>query len=63
MQRALGVSVADLAASASRPIPGSRMAESESKEDVLAMRALAEAVEAAVRGGKEDALGLDWGDE
>jgi hypothetical protein len=31
-------------------------------EDVLALRALAEAVEAAVRGGKADALGLDWGE-
>jgi len=30
-------------------------------EDVLALRELAEAIEAAVRGGKQDVLGLDWG--
>ncbi|KAI0358636.1 hypothetical protein OH77DRAFT_1587650 [Trametes cingulata] len=34
----------------------------ESEEDQKALRDLAEAVEAAVRGGKQDALGLDWGD-
>ncbi|KAF4599186.1 hypothetical protein EYR40_006276 [Pleurotus pulmonarius] len=32
-------------------------------EDVVALRALAEAVEVAVRGGKQDALGLDWDNE
>lgn len=33
------------------------------EEDMVALRELAEAVEAAVRGGKEGAtLGLDWGD-
>ncbi|KAL0957076.1 hypothetical protein HGRIS_003173 [Hohenbuehelia grisea] len=31
-------------------------------EDVLSLRALAEAVEAAVREGKEDVLGLNWGE-
>ncbi|KAI0780252.1 hypothetical protein C8Q74DRAFT_1197654 [Fomes fomentarius] len=31
-------------------------------EDRDTLRQLAEAVEAAVRGGKQDALGLDWGD-
>ncbi|KAI0368297.1 hypothetical protein BV20DRAFT_998864 [Pilatotrama ljubarskyi] len=34
----------------------------ESEEDQRALRDLAEAVEAAVRGGKQDVLGLDWGD-
>ncbi|KAL7281505.1 hypothetical protein ACG7TL_004820 [Trametes sanguinea] len=34
----------------------------ESEEDQKALRDLAEAVEAAVRGGKHDVLGLDWGD-
>ncbi|KAI8993958.1 hypothetical protein BD414DRAFT_268475 [Trametes punicea] len=34
----------------------------ESEEDQNALRELAEAVEAAVRGGKQDVLGLDWGD-
>lgn len=34
----------------------------ESEEDRSALRELAEAVEAAVRGGKQGMLGLDWGD-
>ncbi|KAH9858912.1 hypothetical protein C2E23DRAFT_800618 [Lenzites betulinus] len=34
----------------------------ESEEDRTALRELAEAVEAAVRGGKQGMLGLDWGD-
>ncbi|KAF9527387.1 hypothetical protein CPB83DRAFT_856459 [Crepidotus variabilis] len=34
----------------------------ELSEDVLAFRKLAEAIEEAVRGGKEGALGLNWGD-
>ena len=34
----------------------------ESEEDQRALRDLAEAIEGAVRGGKQDALGLDWGD-
>ena len=33
-----------------------------SDEDRNALRQLAEAVEGAVRGGKKDVLGLDWGD-
>ena len=32
-----------------------------SEEDRNALRQLAEAVEGAVRGGKQDVLGLDWG--
>ncbi|KAI0081990.1 hypothetical protein K474DRAFT_1586794 [Panus rudis PR-1116 ss-1] len=51
LQRALGVSSADV-----RP-PGI-----PDEEDIQALRRLAEAVEAAVRGGKHDVLGLDWGD-
>ncbi|KAI0633527.1 hypothetical protein C8Q77DRAFT_1115473 [Trametes polyzona] len=34
----------------------------ESEEDRAALRELAEAVEGAVRGGKQGVLGLDWGD-
>lgn len=34
----------------------------ESEEDRAALRDLAEAVEGAVRGGKQGLLGLDWGD-
>lgn len=33
-----------------------------SEEDKKTLRQLAEAIEGAVRGGKQDALGLDWGD-
>ncbi|KAH9948631.1 hypothetical protein B0H21DRAFT_732342 [Amylocystis lapponica] len=46
LQRALGV----VPAGAAPP-----------EDDTLALRGLAEAVEAAVRGGKQDVLGLDWG--
>jgi hypothetical protein len=53
LQRALGVTAPEIV-----PNAGSV----ELSEDVLALRALAEAVEAAVRGGKEGALGLDWGE-
>ncbi|KAH9892723.1 hypothetical protein C8Q73DRAFT_699232 [Cubamyces lactineus] len=34
----------------------------ESEEDQRALRDLAEAIEGAVRGGKQGVLGLDWGD-
>jgi zinc finger HIT domain-containing protein 3 len=55
LQRALGVAVPDIIAQGSIKAP-------EDNEDVLALRELTEAVEAAVRGSKQDALGLDWGD-
>lgn len=35
----------------------------ELEEDTLALRALAEAIEEVVRGDKEDALGLNWGED
>jgi hypothetical protein len=54
LQRALGVAVPDIIAQGSIKAP-------EDNEDVLALRELTEAVEAAVRGSKQDALGLDWG--
>lgn len=58
LQRALGVSGADANVSIhQREKPGAYAGE-----DMLALRQLAEAVEGAVRGGREDALGLDWGD-
>ncbi|KAJ6498729.1 hypothetical protein C8R45DRAFT_93251 [Mycena sanguinolenta] len=53
LQRALGVTAPDIVATHGV----------ELTEDVLALRALAEAVEAAVRGQTEGALGLDWGGE
>ncbi|KAJ7680980.1 hypothetical protein DFH06DRAFT_1164688 [Mycena polygramma] len=53
LQRALGVTAPEIV-----PTNGG----GELSEDVLALRALAEAVEAAVRGGKQGALGLDWGE-
>ncbi|KAJ7637027.1 hypothetical protein FB45DRAFT_908045 [Roridomyces roridus] len=53
LQRALGVSAPNLTSNTSN---------AELSQDVLALRALAEAVEGAVRGGREAALGLDWGE-
>lgn len=58
LQRALGVSAGDVRGSVQAPLAGL----GAQSEDVKALRELAEAVEAAVRGGKQDALGLDWGD-
>lgn len=55
IQRALGVSSSDVK-------PPGLVSPEQNNEDVLALRTLAEAIEVAVRGGKEDALGLDWGD-
>ncbi|KAI0338295.1 hypothetical protein BDW22DRAFT_1409646 [Trametopsis cervina] len=55
LQRALGISPSDLDGS-------SRKSGTYAEEDVKALRELAEAIEAAVRGGKEDVLGLDWAD-
>jgi len=56
LQRALGVNVEQLRDPSGSTIP------SESGDDVYALRQLAEAVEAVVRGGKEGVLGLDWGE-
>ncbi|KAK7031526.1 hypothetical protein R3P38DRAFT_3313593 [Favolaschia claudopus] len=53
LQRALGVTAPDI-------VTGQGVRDLS--EDVLALRALAEAVEAAVRGGNEDVLGLNWGE-
>ncbi|KAJ7213022.1 hypothetical protein GGX14DRAFT_82599 [Mycena pura] len=54
LQRALGIAAEDIRAA---PANAGRAALSD---DVLALRALAEAVESAVRGGKDGVLGLDW---
>ena len=54
LQRALGVSETSASARAGATV--------QSEEDMKALRELAEAIEAAVRGGKQDTLGLDWGD-
>ncbi|TCD66300.1 hypothetical protein EIP91_001546 [Steccherinum ochraceum] len=59
LQRALGVS--DSATAAQRHWQDPALA-GMTEEDMQALRRLAETVEAAVRGGKEDVLGLDWGD-
>ncbi|KAJ7933940.1 hypothetical protein B0H13DRAFT_1952651 [Mycena leptocephala] len=59
LQRALGVTAPAIASSSTNSGGGG---VAQLSEDVLALRALAEAVEAAVRGGKADALGLDWGE-
>lgn len=58
LQHALGVNVEQLR---DRNHSATNIS-SESSEDVLALRELAEAVEAAVRGGKDGILGLDWGE-
>ena len=52
LQRALGVTPLDIQAQARGHV--------ELGDDVIALRELAEAVEAAVRGGEEGVLGLDW---
>ncbi|KAK0481376.1 hypothetical protein IW261DRAFT_1397250 [Armillaria novae-zelandiae] len=54
LQRALGVMDSQFV-DRTRPV--------QLEEDVLALRALAEAVEDAVRGEQKDALGLNWGDD
>lgn len=56
LQRALGVGIDQL------KDPSGSVVSPDAEGDVGALRQLAEAVEAAVRGGKEDALGLDWGE-
>lgn len=52
LQRALGVTPPDIALA--------DQSTQELGDDVVALRALAEAVEAAVRGDKSGTLGLDW---
>lgn len=51
LQRALGVTAHDI---------DNQFKGVELSDDVLALRRFAEAVEAAVRGGNEVALGLNW---
>ncbi|CAA7261870.1 unnamed protein product [Cyclocybe aegerita] len=53
IQRALGVTAPEI---------DNQLHRQELSEEVLAFRELAEAIEAAVRGGNEAALGLNWGD-
>ena len=55
LERALGLAPENIVEQAQHTGPV-RLAD-----DVVAMRELAVAFEAAVRGGKQDALGLDWG--
>jgi hypothetical protein len=53
LQQALGVTAPEIDDQFRRP---------ELREDVLALRELAEGIEASVRKDKETALGLNWGD-
>jgi hypothetical protein len=53
LQKALGVTPADIDV---------QTQQRELTEDMLALRQLAEAIEAAVRGENKSALGLDWAD-
>lgn len=52
LHRALGVDT--------RQLKNDLLGPQELDEDTRTLRQLAEAVEAAVRGGKEGVLGLDW---
>ncbi|KJA20088.1 hypothetical protein HYPSUDRAFT_167579 [Hypholoma sublateritium FD-334 SS-4] len=52
LQRALGVTAPEIE---------DQLRRSEPSEEVLALRALAEAIEGAVRGGNKTTLGLNWG--
>ena len=54
LQKALGVTAEEI----EEHVGGRK----EVDEDVVAFRQLAEAIEMAVRGGKDGILGLDWGD-
>lgn len=45
-----------------RNVDETQMQVHETDEDIKAFRMLAEAIETAVRGGKNDVLGLDWDD-
>ncbi|OCH88637.1 hypothetical protein OBBRIDRAFT_734064 [Obba rivulosa] len=62
LQRALGITHVPAALHAPQLDRGLLELGAQSEEDTRALRELAEAVEGAVRGGKEGALGLDWGD-
>ena len=68
LQKALGVSVSDVQRSvrisggSSASLNPSGRGLGGNEDDVRALRQLAEAVESAVRGGKEGTLGLEWGD-
>jgi zinc finger HIT domain-containing protein 3 len=53
LERALGMTASDINEQSKGHV--------ELSEDVLAIRELSEAIEAAVR-GNDGALGLDWGD-
>ncbi|KAF8902920.1 hypothetical protein CPB84DRAFT_1746428 [Gymnopilus junonius] len=53
LQKALGITAPEI---------DDQLRPPELSEDVLALRQLAEAIEAAVRGGNESALGLNWGE-
>ena len=53
LQRALGVTPPEI---------DDQLRPPQLSDDVLALRELAEAIEAAVRGGDQSALGLNWGE-
>jgi len=53
LQRALGITAPEI---------DDQLGPPKLSDDVLALRELAEAIEAAVRGGDQSALGLNWGE-
>ena len=64
MQRALGVDNRQLGNEGGWKLRNDApIGQHEMEEDTRAFRMLAEAIETAVRGGKEDMLGLDWDDQ
>ena len=64
MQRALGVENKQLRSEGGWQLRNDApIQQHEMEEDTRAFRMLAEAIETAVRGGKEDILGLDWDDQ
>ncbi|KAI6121871.1 hypothetical protein F5141DRAFT_1260636 [Pisolithus sp. B1] len=65
LQRALGIDGRQIKHGDNwqvKNVDEARMQGHETDEDIKAFRMLAEAIEIAVRGGRNDVLGLDWDD-
>ncbi|KAI6165987.1 hypothetical protein EDD17DRAFT_113554, partial [Pisolithus thermaeus] len=65
LQRALGIDGRQIKHGDNwqlKNVDEARMRGHETDEDIKAFRMLAEAIETAVRGGRNDVLGLDWDD-
>jgi gamma-glutamyl-gamma-aminobutyrate hydrolase PuuD len=62
IERALGVTAPQINEQANAVNSLNIQGVNDLSEDIIALRALAESVEAAVRSGNALSLGLDWGD-